>query len=243
MRFKTESYKNVLPMQFYLYHGSLSIIDNPIIRPAKHVLDFGSGFYTTTSKFQAISRGKQKLIQENRMFNERDTFFVNAYNLIVPKGSSLKIKIFNTPDIEWLDTITNFRTKGFSLKSDIIIAPVADAFIKEAFDEYLELLSEVEREPNKSKRATQIEILKNKTIANLKVKKDQDQVVFLSDKAIKESLHFARWEEYDKNKELVNFGNFVEKAGSPSKATKNHNTKNSNPQTSSKNKKGGGRFD
>lgn len=243
MHFKTEEYKNVLPMQYYLYHGSLSIIDRPSIRPAKHVLDFGSGFYTTTSKLQAINRGKQKLIQENQMFNERDTFFVNAYNLIVSKGSSLRIKIFNAPDTEWLDTITNFRTNGFSLKSDIIIAPVADAFTKQIFDEYLEFLSEIELEPNNSKRVMQTEILKNKTIEKLKVNPNQDQIVFLSDKAIKESLHFARWEEYNNRKELVNFGNHIEKSGTLLQVAKKQEMTNSRPHVNSKSKKGGGRLD
>jgi hypothetical protein len=36
-----------------LYHGSDQIIKAPELRPSIRTLDFGSGFYTTTSKEQA----------------------------------------------------------------------------------------------------------------------------------------------------------------------------------------------
>ena len=35
------------------FHGSDVIVDKPKILDAKRPLDFGGGFYTTTSKFQA----------------------------------------------------------------------------------------------------------------------------------------------------------------------------------------------
>ena len=33
-----------------LYHGSLEIVDHPEIRKAVRTLDYGDGFYATTSK-------------------------------------------------------------------------------------------------------------------------------------------------------------------------------------------------
>ena len=36
-----------------LYHGSLEIVDFPEIREPNRTLDYGSGFYTTTSFRQA----------------------------------------------------------------------------------------------------------------------------------------------------------------------------------------------
>ena len=36
-----------------LYHGSIEIVDNPEIRNPSRFLDYGYGFYTTTSFKQA----------------------------------------------------------------------------------------------------------------------------------------------------------------------------------------------
>jgi len=38
-----------------LYHGSDQIIKTPELRPSTRTLDFGSGFYTTTNKEQAVN--------------------------------------------------------------------------------------------------------------------------------------------------------------------------------------------
>ena len=54
-----------------LYHGSNVIVKNPKILKANRTLDFGYGFYTTTSKEQALkwakikSRSLPKITQEN----------------------------------------------------------------------------------------------------------------------------------------------------------------------------------
>ena len=44
-----------------LYHGSTEIIENPEIRVPSRSLDYGSGFYTTTSLKQAEDWVKRKL--------------------------------------------------------------------------------------------------------------------------------------------------------------------------------------
>ena len=36
-----------------LYHGSLEQVDKPEIRESDHTLDYGKGFYATTSQEQA----------------------------------------------------------------------------------------------------------------------------------------------------------------------------------------------
>ena len=37
-----------------IYHGSLEVIERPLILQPNRLLDYGKGFYTTTSKRQAI---------------------------------------------------------------------------------------------------------------------------------------------------------------------------------------------
>ena len=40
-----------------LYHGSLEIVEHPLIRETNRPLDFGTGFYTTTSLQQGLFAG------------------------------------------------------------------------------------------------------------------------------------------------------------------------------------------
>lgn len=44
-----------------LYHGSLEIVEKPEIREPNRTLDFGAGFYLTSSFEQAESWVKRKL--------------------------------------------------------------------------------------------------------------------------------------------------------------------------------------
>ena len=49
----TYKYKVYGGLQMILYHGSTEIVDKLEIRESKTYLDFGMGFYTTTSFEQA----------------------------------------------------------------------------------------------------------------------------------------------------------------------------------------------
>ena len=50
-----------------LYHGSTEIVEKPRIIVGDNFLDFGYGFYTTTSKEQALRWAK---IKKNRIKSE-----------------------------------------------------------------------------------------------------------------------------------------------------------------------------
>ena len=50
-----------------VYHGSLEVVEHPMILRPNRKLDYGEGFYTTTSKKQA-----QEWV-ERRMFERRVT--------------------------------------------------------------------------------------------------------------------------------------------------------------------------
>ena len=49
-----------------LYHGSTVLVETPEIRKGKTFLDFGTGFYTTTSYGQAERWAKIKMRRENK---------------------------------------------------------------------------------------------------------------------------------------------------------------------------------
>lgn len=44
-----------------VYHGSVEVVENPEIRESDRTLDYGSGFYTTTSYEQAVAWVKRKM--------------------------------------------------------------------------------------------------------------------------------------------------------------------------------------
>ena len=48
-----------------LYHGSLEQVDKPEIRQASRTLDYGMGFYATTSFDQAENWVKRKVKETN----------------------------------------------------------------------------------------------------------------------------------------------------------------------------------
>ena len=57
-----------------LYHGSLEIVEKPQILQANRPLDFGTGFYTTTSLQQARRWVKLRMEQ-----SQASVGFINIY--------------------------------------------------------------------------------------------------------------------------------------------------------------------
>jgi hypothetical protein len=104
-----------------LYHGSFIEVDVPKIIVSNRMLDYGTGFYTTTDKDQAIRftekftvMGKRRVINiyEFRNENLQDT---------------LRVKEFIEPNREWLEYIVANRSgKGVEQDFDIVRGPVAN---------------------------------------------------------------------------------------------------------------------
>lgn len=105
-----------------LYHGSNIAVETPkILRPDRR-LDFGTGFYLTSSYEQAERwalltvkrRGDGKPIITSFDFNDKIL-------------TSLKVIFFEGATAEWLKFVANNRNiKDFSDDSDIVIGPVAN---------------------------------------------------------------------------------------------------------------------
>ena len=112
-----------------LYHGSLEIVNQPEIRLPNHTLDYGSGFYTTTSYQQAEDWVKRRM-------NERklELGFVNVFEFDKSTLDQLNCLIFENPTEEWVDFVMRNRTKkDFSHSYDIVYGPVANARVYAAF--------------------------------------------------------------------------------------------------------------
>lgn len=111
-----------------LYHGSLEIVERPVIRVPNRTLDYGNGFYTTTSESQATTWVLRKT---NRLSS---IGHVNIYELHDELLSGLNILSFDEPSEEWLDFVMNNRTNvDFTHDYDIVKGPVANDRVYAAF--------------------------------------------------------------------------------------------------------------
>lgn len=90
-----------------LYHGSLHIIENPLVDVGRKDLDFGQGFYPTDIKEQAEKWAKT--LQSRK--KEKAAAYVNIYQFDKQTFllSNFKTLRFEAYDIEWLDFICQSR--------------------------------------------------------------------------------------------------------------------------------------
>jgi hypothetical protein len=115
-----------------VYHGSLEIVETPEIREPNRTLDYGSGFYTTTSSEQAEEWVRRKM-KSNRVAKG----FVNEYELDIDNLQSVKCLLFESPTDEWIDFVMNNRlNKDFVHDYDIVYGPVANDRVYTCFALY-----------------------------------------------------------------------------------------------------------
>ncbi len=115
-----------------LYHGSLEIVQKPEIRKANRTLDYGNGFYTTTSYLQAEAWVKRRMDEAEKAMG-----FVNLYTVPNPLPSFLQQLIFQSPTEEWVDFVMRNRTeKEYVHDYDIVYGPVANDRVYAAFALY-----------------------------------------------------------------------------------------------------------
>ena len=146
-----------------VYHGSLEIVETPEIREPNRTLDYGSGFYTTTSSEQAEEWVRRKM-KSNRVAKG----FVNEYELDIDNLQSVKCLLFESPTDEWIDFVMNNRlNKDFIHDYDIVYGPVANDRVYTCFALYEGGL-----------------MSKQNLLAELKTYKLVDQYLFHSEQAL-----------------------------------------------------------
>lgn len=115
-----------------LYHGSLEIVEKPEIRQSNRKLDYGDGFYTTSSYKQALAWVKRRLLEEKRSIG-----FVNLYHFEEEKLPDFNSLIFDEPTEEWVDFVMKNRMQiEFTHKYDIVYGPVANDKVYASFALY-----------------------------------------------------------------------------------------------------------
>lgn len=106
-----------------VYHGSVSRVEKPEIRVGGNYLDFGTGFYVTTSYEQAERWAKIKMRRAGASIG-----YVSRYELDMEKAKAETIiQQFDSADMEWLlFVVRNRRGECPEKVVDMHIGPVAD---------------------------------------------------------------------------------------------------------------------
>jgi len=155
-----------------LYHGSNCEVMKPKIISNLRALDFGAGFYLTSSESQAIRWAR--LVTKRRRSGEPT---LNVYEFEVEQISALEVLKFENANEEWLDfVVSNRREDAFINKYDLVIGPVANDNTLPVIDDFMD---------GKYKKAEAVE--------RLLPQKLTDQYAFLTDDALK-LLRFKRSE-------------------------------------------------
>lgn len=106
-----------------IYHGSVDLVDKPEIRRGENYLDFGAGFYVTTSYEQAERWARIKMRRAKASVG-----YVSRYELDMEKAlAEATIRQFHSADLDWLQfVVRNRRGEKYDEVIDMHIGPVAD---------------------------------------------------------------------------------------------------------------------
>lgn len=115
-----------------IYHVSIEKVENPEVRESNRTLDYGRGFYTTTSYEQAESWVRGRMGEKQVSLG-----YVSVYEFDETAMQSLNALIFKAPTDEWVDFVMKNRTqKGFVHEYDLVYGPVANDKVYAAFALY-----------------------------------------------------------------------------------------------------------
>lgn len=114
-----------------LYHGSVERVESPEIREPSRTLDYGAGFYLTSSSEQAENWVRRKFK------GDVSHGWVNVYEYSPEEESTLSVLSFDKPDERWLDFVmANRMDKDFTHAYDIVKGPVANDRVYASFALY-----------------------------------------------------------------------------------------------------------
>ena len=163
-----------------IYNGSDITVAKPKILSANRFLDFGEGFYTTSSYEQA-----KRWANRVRINKKSQRQIISIYDFDMEKAvKDLKIIRFDAPNYEWLRFVTACRSgKETGRKYDIALGPVANDNVYATIQLFeTGLLSEDE------------------AIIRLNVEKIYDQILFHTEKA----LSYCVYKNFENVEEALN---------------------------------------
>lgn len=116
----------------FLYHGNNTKVNNPKILPNLRALDFGSGFYLTSSKKQA----KKWAITVSKRRNQGIPI-INIYEFNENAFKNLKVLKFESANGDWLEFVVSNRKNIATNSYDLVIGPVANDSTLPVIDNYI----------------------------------------------------------------------------------------------------------
>lgn len=155
-----------------VYHGSSLVIETPDILHSFRPLDFGKGFYVTSSKEQAARWANRKSLLS--LCNDA---YINVYQMS-NDFRNLKVKDFGEDLQEWIDFVCECRDGGMSYTQyDLIKGKVADDKVFRVVDMYHAGVWDKER-----------------ALKEIKAYPTYDQISFVTQAAIDSLLVFSHFE-------------------------------------------------
>ena len=149
-----------------LYHGSLEIVATPEIRKPNRTLDYGEGFYLTSSADQAEAWVRRKLKGDITLG------YVNIYEYDENMEAAFETLAFERPDEAWLDFVmANRMNLNYRHGYDIVKGPVANDRVYASFALYEARLigkQELINELREYKLVNQILIHTDRALASVK---------------------------------------------------------------------------
>jgi len=113
-----------------LYHGSTEIVELPRVIASDKFLDFGYGFYTTTSEEQALRWAE---IKKKRVKSENAYLNIYEIDSSVLADSSFSTLNFDSPSREWLEFVIANRRGSMAHRYDFVRGPVAKRYTEHLY--------------------------------------------------------------------------------------------------------------
>ncbi len=104
-----------------LYHGSNMVVDTPRLFKTDRRVDFGPGFYLTSSEEQA---SKWARVVTRRRRDGVPT--ISVFEFPSPYPENLDILAFEAPTIDWLRFVGANRSGTETDNHDLVVGPVAN---------------------------------------------------------------------------------------------------------------------
>ena len=114
-----------------LFHGSNIQVKEPRILERLRALDFGAGFYTTSSREQAEKWARVVTKRRRIGVPTVSSYFFNDMNL-----ADIRILKFDSPSGDWLDFVVANRKELPVPAYDLVVGPVANDTTLPVIDDY-----------------------------------------------------------------------------------------------------------
>lgn len=164
-----------------VFHGSTEIIRQPLVNAGRRNLDFGSGFYVTDLREQAI-------FWTNRPVNNNRPHWLNIYELDIDGilNANYRYLRFASYDFEWLEfVVANRRGEELWQAYDLIEGGIANDRVFNTIELYAAGLTPRED-----------------ALEKLRYEKPNNQLCLLRQELIDHYLHFVSAEEVTVRKEV-----------------------------------------